>query len=961
MPIKRLNIPIRLNDLFKVIRFFNSREEELHVSYRDLKDQLQTDLNVTAGSSTLDGLSDVVITSVANGQVLVYDSATSQWINQTAGPATTLDGLSDVVISSLGGGQFLVYNSTTSQWENTSVTIPTTLNSLSDVTTPSPSDGDVLTWDSATSEWVSLAPVYSSTFAGLSDVNVAGVAADDTIRYDFPSGKWVPTNITPATSLNGLTDVTLGTLSNGQFLVYNSTSSQWENQSISPSGVTSVGTGTGLTGGTITGAGTIQLNTKLAPADAIVGNAGKFLRVNAGETALEYATVTGTGTVTSVAVSAGTGITASVTGNASINPTINITNSAPDQTVALSNGTGINVTGTYPNFTIANTAPDQTVALSSGAGISVTGTYPNFTIANTGGGVSSVTATPPITSSGGSTPIISTSMATNKLIGRGTAATGPMEEITLGTNLSLSGTTLNATGGGIPKGTASGTDTYTVNIAGVTAYNDGDAYLIRFTNGNTTGSTLEINPALSLGAKDLYRNNDGPLIGGDIWAGSEMLCVYNSSLNAGVGGFQCIGTSPNSLFTYVTNDDTVTITKGMPVVVSGGIGDRIKVVRAYNTSDQFSAQTVGLAVANITAGQKGIIIMQGLLSNLSILPPPPGGPWQDGDPVYLGDTPGSITRTKPHAPNHLVYLGFVTSTSPGNSGRLYVRVQNGYELDELHNVQAQSPTVNDILYYFGGTPGQWKTASIATILGYTPLTQTLPNTQIFVGNASNAATAVAMSGDTTISNTGAVTIANNAVTYAKMQAVSATSILLGSSSTNTPVQEITLGTGLSMSGNTLSASGSAGDSIASLSNSSGDVSAAASNPSELNVVATLRANLKTGSCGVTFDGGGQVVQTKIAYVQMPYNGTLGAWFMVADQLGACTITVSKGTFIAFPTSSPVYVTPPAIPATNQKALVALPTYNSGMATVTAGDVLKFEISSVTAITWVNLSISIAKT
>lgn len=44
----------------------------------------------------------------------------------------------------------------------------------------------------------------------------------------------------------------------------------------------------------------------------------------------------------------------------------------------------------------------------------------------------------------------------------------------------------------------------------------------------------------------------------------------------------------------------------------------------------------------------------------------------------------------------------------------------------------------------------------------------LPNSQIFVGNASNAATAVAMSGDATIANTGAVTIANNAVTTAKI-------------------------------------------------------------------------------------------------------------------------------------------------------------------------------------------------
>lgn len=61
-----------------------------------------------------------------------------------------------------------------------------------------------------------------------------------------------------------------------------------------------------------------------------------------------------------------------------------------------------------------------------------------------GGGVSSVGATSPITSSGGANPNISTSMNTNKLIGRGTAGVGVMEEITLGTNLSLSGNTLNA-------------------------------------------------------------------------------------------------------------------------------------------------------------------------------------------------------------------------------------------------------------------------------------------------------------------------------------------------------------------------------------------------------------------------------------------------------------------------------------------------------------------------------------
>lgn len=59
--------------------------------------------------------------------------------------------------------------------------------------------------------------------------------------------------------------------------------------------------------------------------------------------------------------------------------------------------------------------------------------------------VISVGATSPITSSGGTAPVISTSMATNKLIGRSSAGVGVMEEITVGTGLSLSGGTLNAT------------------------------------------------------------------------------------------------------------------------------------------------------------------------------------------------------------------------------------------------------------------------------------------------------------------------------------------------------------------------------------------------------------------------------------------------------------------------------------------------------------------------------------
>lgn len=57
-------------------------------------------------------------------------------------------------------------------------------------------------------------------------------------------------------------------------------------------------------------------------------------------------------------------------------------NTAPDQTVSISAGTGITRSGTYPNFTISNSAPDQTVSIIAGIGITKSGTYPNFTITN---------------------------------------------------------------------------------------------------------------------------------------------------------------------------------------------------------------------------------------------------------------------------------------------------------------------------------------------------------------------------------------------------------------------------------------------------------------------------------------------------------------------------------------------------------------------------------------------------
>lgn len=310
-----------------------------------------------------------------------------------------------------------------------------------------------------------------------------------------------------------------------------------------------------------------------------------------------------------------------------------------------------------------------------------------------------------------------------------------------------------APSGGIPFAVATAfsatPNTYTTTIPGVIGYTDGDAYIIRFNTGNESGATLNIN---GIGAKSLHYNNAGALIGGDIWDGAEMLCIFNF-LN---DSFDCIGTSPNSLYAYITNDEATSITKGQAVFAFSGVGNRMTVKLARADTDATSAQTIGIVFStSIGANQRGIILIQGYLTELTQFPT---ATWADGDPVYLSPTtPGAFSQTKPLAPDHLVYLGVCATASNGSAGRMYVRIQNGYEMNELHDVASTGAVNNDILYRDTTvTPNLWKPASISTILGYTPqaaitgAATTITTSDLTVNRAliSNASGKVAVSGST---------------------------------------------------------------------------------------------------------------------------------------------------------------------------------------------------------------------
>lgn len=155
------------------------------------------------------------------------------------------------------------------------------------------------------------------------------------------------------------------------------------------------------------------------------------------------------------------------------------------------------------------------------------------------------------------------------------------------------------------------------------------------------------------------------------------------------------------------------------VRVTGAQGQRLKVDLAQATTDNLSAETIGLVTETINNNQEGFITTSGLVRNINTTGSLQGETWADGDILYLSaTTAGNVTKVKPTAPNHLVIIGYVVHAH-ANQGSIFVKVDNGYELDELHNVKITSAANNNVLAYNSATD-IWENKTVETALGYTP-------------------------------------------------------------------------------------------------------------------------------------------------------------------------------------------------------------------------------------------------
>lgn len=169
-------------------------------------------------------------------------------------------------------------------------------------------------------------------------------------------------------------------------------------------------------------------------------------------------------------------------------------------------------------------------------------------------------------------------------------------------------------------------------------------------------------------------------------------------------------TTSEALRTYVKNSSGSTITKGQVVYVTGADGTNALIGLATASTEAGSSKTLGIAANTMTNNAFGYVIENGQISNVDT------SAANAGDSVWLGNAPGSYTFANPPAkPSNSVYLGVVTKANP-STGEILVKVQNGYELNELHDVNAGSPADGEALIWQDST-SQWVNGSVSGGVG----------------------------------------------------------------------------------------------------------------------------------------------------------------------------------------------------------------------------------------------------
>lgn len=245
----------------------------------------------------------------------------------------------------------------------------------------------------------------------------------------------------------------------------------------------------------------------------------------------------------------------------------------------------------------------------------------------------------------------------------------------------------------------SGSHATIANITGSLSGNvkSENIFAIDLTSSNVVTTQLDVNyvdfntniaaPGLQIGR--MYYNTDT----GDISTYLSSATGGNLILN---NGQQLVQKCHNSLSTQINKGNIVHIT-----TTANAYPPKIGLADWEN--DVGSANTLGVAMENIPGNSDGYVIIAGMLSGIDI----PNSVYDAGDILYLSSS-GEFTKVKPSAPKHIVSIGQVIQA--GGNGQAYIKIQNGYELEELHDVLINGATNGQLL--MRDSDNLWKNTSV---------------------------------------------------------------------------------------------------------------------------------------------------------------------------------------------------------------------------------------------------------
>ena len=178
-----------------------------------------------------------------------------------------------------------------------------------------------------------------------------------------------------------------------------------------------------------------------------------------------------------------------------------------------------------------------------------------------------------------------------------------------------------------------------------------------------------------------------------------------------------IDNSAVTLNATVRNESGSTMAAGTVVYITGASGNKAVVSKASASSEATSSKTFAILAESIPNNQNGTSVTVGLLKDINT------SGLTEGGSLWLSTTAGQWTQTMPTAPNHAVFLGTVTRVH-ATQGEVEVRIQNGLELQELHNVKITSVANGQVLKY-DSAQGLWVNGTDSSGVAWGAITGTL--------------------------------------------------------------------------------------------------------------------------------------------------------------------------------------------------------------------------------------------